>query len=400
MKRIKNFFNKNISVGSAFILMLITGVAVCVCSCISFFLVFKNNQNTNTSFSKLAEAASIMASRYVGEVDEDKMTDAAIDAMIDSLGDRWSYYTSLDDLQSYQTSSTNSYVGVGITVYETDGKGLFISQVADEGSAKESGITAGVYITAVDGTSIIDMPLADATSLIKGEEGTTVILTVTDENGVFADHTVTRRKLDIDPVSGELIGETGYITLLNFNASSAESFIEKIEMLSQQGATNFIFDVRFNGGGRVSELCKMLDYLLPKCTIFVTDDKNGNREITESDAECFTAPAVVLVNDSSYSAAEYFAATLQEYGYAKVIGTQTSGKGFSQTPITLSDGSVISLSTMTYYTPSGLSLEGVGITPDHILEVSGAEYFALYSGSLEHENDSQLQLALDVLNSK
>ena len=399
MRGLKNFFSSKIDVKTAFALMIITGVSVCICMCAIFYAVFSNFRADNSAFSKLVETASIIESRYVGEADPDKMTDYAINGMIESLGDRWSYYVSLDELSSYQTNVNNNYVGVGITVERTEDKGLLITEVSAGGGAEEAGIVSGGYVTAADGTSLIGMELSDATMLIKGDEGTSVVLTITDASGKSENYTVTRRRIEIDPVSAELIDDVGYVAISNFNEKSAESFIEKVDALVQQGARYMVFDVRFNGGGMVSELCDMLDYLLPECTIFVTDNKNGDREITESDAEHLDIPCAVLVNDSSYSAAEYFAAVLQEYGYADVVGVPTSGKGYSQTPITLSDGSVLSLSTMSYYTPSGISLEGVGITPDVTLEVSEEEYLALYTSTLSHEDDSQLQLAIETVKS-
>lgn len=399
-KKFRDFFNSKINIRTAFILMFITGISVCICVCAVFYTVFSNAETSDNKFSKLLEAASIIESRFVGEADASKMTDSAINAMIDSLGDQWSYYVSLDELSSYETNANNNYVGVGITVERTEDKGLLITEIIPGGGAEEAGIISGSYIIAADGKSLIGSELTDATAIIKGDEGTSVILTIKDSNGKTTEYSVVRRKIEIDPVSADLIDEIGYIAISNFNEKSSSSFIEKVDSLIAQGAKSLIFDVRFNGGGRVTELCAMLDHLLPECTVFVTDDKAGNREIISSDAKCITKlPCVVLVNDSSYSAAEYFAAVLQEYDYADIIGIQTSGKGYSQAQISLKDGSVLSLSTMTYYTPSGKSLENVGIAPDYFLEVSEEEYFSLYTSSLDYDNDSQLQLAIEVVQS-
>lgn len=387
-----------IDIKMAVFLILLVAISVGICTWAITYSVNANKTQNSDKFSKLLEAASIMEERYVNDVDTEKMTDAAINAMIESLGDRWSYYVSLEDLSSYETNVNNNYVGVGITVERTEDKGLLVISVAKGGGAEEAGITPGCYITAADGKSIIGLELSEATSLIKGEEGTSVILTVKNPSGKTQAFTVERRTIEIDPVNSELIGNIGYITLDNFNLTSAESFNTKVDELIKQGAQGFVFDVRFNGGGRVSELCDMLDHLLPECTIFVTDDKDGNRSTTESDADCIPSlPCAVLVNEDSYSAAEYFAAVQQEYGTADIIGVQTSGKGYSQSQIHLSDGSVLSLSTMSYFTPHGKNLEGIGITPDYVLDVSDEEYEALYYGTLSHENDSQLQLALDIV---
>lgn len=389
-----------ISTKTAVFLMFVVGISVAICTWAIMYSINASKTVVNENrFSKLIEAAEIMEENYVTDVDIDNMMDAAVNAMVESLGDRWSYYVSVEELESYESNVNNNYVGVGVTVERTTDKGLLVISVAEGGGAEEAGITAGSYITAADGQSIIGYELSDATALIKGAEGTTVVLTVRDEAGRTQELTVERRTIEVDPVSAQFIGDIGYVTLENFNASSAESFNEKVDALIEQGAKGLIFDVRFNGGGRVSELCDMLDHLLPECTIFVTDDKYGNRDVMESDAECIEQlPCVVLVNEDSYSAAEYFAAVQQEYGTAEVVGVQTSGKGYSQAPISLSDGSVISLSTRTYYTPSGISLEGVGISPDHVVDLTDEQYQQLYYGELAIEDDPQLQYALELLN--
>ena len=259
-----------ISTKTAVFLMFVVGISVAICTWAIMYSINASKTVVNENrFSKLIEAAEIMEENYVTDVDIDNMMDAAVNAMVESLGDRWSYYVSVEELESYESNVNNNYVGVGVTVERTTDKGLLVISVAEGGGAEEAGITAGSYITAADGQSIIGYELSDATALIKGAEGTTVVLTVRDEAGRTQELTVERRTIEVDPVSAQFIGDIGYVTLENFNASSAESFNEKVDALIEQGAKGLIFDVRFNGGGSVSELCDLLDHLLPVCTIFV-----------------------------------------------------------------------------------------------------------------------------------
>ena len=161
----------------------------------------------------------------------------------------------------------------------------------------------------------------------------------------------------------------------------------------EQGATSLIFDVRFNGGGYANEMNKVLDYLLPEGQLFKTVDYTGKESVTKSDAKCLEMPMTVLVNESSYSAAEFFAAALSEYDAAVIVGEKTSGKGYFQTTFRLSDGSAVGLSIGKYYTPKGKSLEKVGITPD--IAVSLENPYA----DIPPLEDAQIAAALSALNS-
>ena len=189
----------------------------------------------------------------------------------------------------------------------------------------------------------------------------------------------------------------GYIRLDNFYTGTGDDFIRTAESLLEQGASALVMDVRFNGGGYVSELTQMLDYLLPEGTIFHMEFTDGTVHETSSDAGCVDCPMAVLVNDCSYSAAEYFAEAIREFDCGIVGGQATTGKGYSQTMIRLSDGSGVNLSTARYFTPNGSSLAGTGIQPDIPVETDEDEYFAVYYGVLPREEDHQLQAVLEAL---
>jgi carboxyl-terminal processing protease len=196
-----------------------------------------------------------------------------------------------------------------------------------------------------------------------------------------------------------LEGGVGYIAIYNFEAHSADDFIAAVDALVVEGAKAFLFDVRNNGGGRAAELVRMLDYLLPEGEIFVGVTARGQEEIIYSDEHAVTRPAAVLVNEHSYSAAEYFAAVLREYNYAEVVGTQTTGKNRSQVTYLLPDGGALHISTGEYLTPSRVSLtETGGLTPDVVVEMSEEDIEALYYGKLPFEEDVQLMAALAHLN--
>jgi carboxyl-terminal processing protease len=209
---------------------------------------------------------------------------------------------------------------------------------------------------------------------------------------------VTRQEVKVAVATAEMLpGHVGLVTIANFDSRCAEETIAAIESLLDQGAQKLIFDVRNNPGGYADELIQVLDYLLPEGKLFHMEYYTGQEDITESDRRELKIPMAVLVNADSYSAAEFFAVALQEYDRAVILGEQTSGKGYFQTTIPLSDGSAVGLSVGKYYTPGGVSLEGVGITPDVEVTVDDETYIAIYYGWLEPSEDPQIQAALEAL---
>ena len=195
-----------------------------------------------------------------------------------------------------------------------------------------------------------------------------------------------------------LPGNIGYLALEDFSSGVADSCLTKLNSLKDQGAVGFIFDVRNNPGGYLNEMHKILDALLPEGIVITTVDKQGNETPYLSDADCLGMPLVVLTNEYSISAAEFFAAALQEYEAATVVGAPTSGKGYSQQTFMLSDGSSVHISTTRYYTPKGNSLADTGMTPDILVETDTDQLRQLLSGDLADADDTQLQAGITALN--
>ena len=347
--------------------------------------------------SKLDALNQLIKDKFIGEADEKKIGDAAANAMIETLGDRWSYYIPADEFADYQDQKKNSYVGIGVTITPASDGSLEVKQVTAGGSAEEAGVQAGDFITGVNGQSIMGTDLKTISAMIKGEAGTTVELTLSS-GGQEKIVTVTRRQIRIPVATGKLLdGGIGLVRIENFNTNCKTETIAAIESLIEQGATKLIFDVRFNPGGYAKELVDILDYLLPEGDLFRTEDASGKVEVEKSDEKCLDVPMAVLVNGDSYSAAEFFAAALSEREWAMVVGEQTTGKGYYQVTYSLPDGSAVGLSIGKYYTANGVSLEGVGITPDVVVPVDENTASAIYAGTIEPANDPQLQAAVKAL---
>ena len=369
-------------------------------SAVTLTLSYRGTGSVLPETSKLDQLADMIEERFIGETDRTAMEDAAAAAMVDSLGDRWSYYIPADQYDDYKDQMANSYVGIGVTIQVTeDNSGFLVTKVEERGPAREAGILAGDRIVAVAGQSVLELDVNGTAVLVKGEEGTYVDITVNRE-GEEITFSVERRKIETVVASGRMLDdEIGMVTIVNFDSRCADETIAAIESLLEQGATSLIFDVRNNPGGYASELVKVLDYLLPEGDLFRTVDYRGVEDVDTSDAACLEGiPFAVLVNSESYSAAEFFAAAMREYDAAFVVGEPTVGKGYFQITYQLNDGSAVGLSVGKYFTPKGVSLaEEGGIVPDILVEVDEETFMAIYAGTLDPLEDPQVLAAMEEL---
>jgi len=296
--------------------------------------------------------------------------------------------------------SSNRYSGIGVGVAtDQETGGIMVRYVYRSSPAEAAGVNAGDVITAVDGISVIGCDISELRTLLARPVGDTVDLSVLRPGGYVRVITVEYNVIFTDPVSYEMLDSgVGYVAIKNFEQDAALSLISAVEGLIESGARAFIFDVRGNGGGRVSELTAILDFILPEGDIFVAVDRHGTETITRSDPESIDLPMVVLVDRYSFSAAEYFAATLREFGRADIVGEQTTGKSRMQTTIALPGGGALHISTDQYLTKNRISLYDVGgVVPDHVVTLTEEEFAQRISGNLNKDQDPQLQMALLVL---
>ena len=348
--------------------------------------------------TKLEQLEELILTRFIGEAESEGLRDAAADGMIAALDDRWSYYMSAGEFKSHMETANNAYVGIGITITVEEGTEGFLVMVVNEGGpAEEAGIRVGDAIVAVEGVSTIGMEASGARDLVRGEPGTQVLITFVRE-GEERTVSVTRREVKTPVATYQMLpGKVGLVTIENFDSRCCQESVEAIEALLGEGAEKLIFDVRNNPGGYAAEMVELLDYLLPEGDLFRTVDYRGKENVDRSDAACLDIPMAVLVNGGSYSAAEFFAAAMREYDAAVIVGEHTSGKGHFQYTYELVDGSAVALSVGRYYTPKGVSLEKVGITPDVEVTVTQEQEAGIYYGTLSPEEDPQLQAALEAL---
>lgn len=348
--------------------------------------------------SKLEQLEELIGERFIGEPDMEAIEDAAADAMVSATGDRWSYYIPASEYEAYQEQMANAYVGVGITIQMTEEQeGFLIVDVTEGGPAEEAGLQLLDLLVSVEGQDVREMTTAEVRDLVRGKEGTFVSMTIL-RKGERISFSVERRQVQTPVATYEMLeNNIGLVKIKNFDSRCADETIAAIETLLENGAEKLIFDVRHNPGGYASELVKVLDYLLPEGELFRTVRYDGKENVDMSDTEHLDIPMAVLVNASSYSAAEFFAAALSEYEAAVVVGEQTVGKGYFQTTYQLNDGSAVALSIGEYFTPKGKNLAGEGITPEVIVPVDEQTANGIYYGTLASEEDPQIKAAIKAL---
>lgn len=349
-----------------------------------------------STYRALTQLSERVKQLYYTDVDDEATRDGALKGYVDGLGDPYSRYMTSEEYESYQTTESGVTVGIGVTVTTTEDGYLHIEEVTADSPAEQAGLQAGDIIMTVGGQDIAELGYDKAVENIRGEEGTTVSLTVRRDDGTFSAD-IERATVDVATAWGSVLdGNIGYIRISAFRDNTPDQFQEAFDALQSDGAQAFVFDLRDNGGGLVSSLEDILDPLLPEGVIAIATHRDGTTTtLVESGAEECDLPMVVLVNGSTASAAELFAASLSDFGKATIVGTTTFGKGIMQVTEELPSGGALTITTATYQTTRGECYHGVGITPDEVVELDdGAE---IDFEAPNPETDAQLQKALDLL---
>jgi len=390
-------------------LMLIIVVAIITFVLTTVFIYNKsgktssyiNTQIIGSEFArKIYTLKQLIDSEYIEEVNEQDLIDGAIKGYVDGVGDNYTQYFTKEEMEEFMTETEGSYVGIGIYMFQNTDDNTVVILTPIEGSpAEKVGILPGDIITKVDGVEYTGEDFEKISTYIKGEEGTTVKITV-ERAGKELEFEVERKKIDLYPIESEIIeNNIGYINITSFDEGCSKEFKNTYTELTKKNIKSLIIDLRNNGGGIVDEALEIADYILEKDDIIlITKDKEGNEKIEKSKQKpIINMQIVVLTNENTASASEIVAAALKENDKATIIGEITYGKGLIQELITLSDGSGIKITIEEYYTPKGNKINEVGITPDKKVSLpEGIET----SYNLERKDDTQLQEAIKILKSK
>ena len=349
------------------------------------------------------ELKNICEEKYIDEVDRASMTDSSSAAIVSGLGDKWSYYMTPDEYDTYQLYNANDYTDIGISMIKNEeGGGFYIVSVTPNTPSFEGGLASGMIITAIAGQDVTNMDIDGVRKLIRSNLDKEFIITVNGKE----DHSINCASTYSSAVSYRLEKtEAGYIQIKNFEAGSGQDAINAIEDLLSQKAVALCIDVRNNPGGLPEEITKLLDYLIPNGELFSIVDKQGHKESIRSDAMSLSLPMVVLINSGTYAEAEVFAAVLQEYQWAELMGEPTTGMTRMQETFEFEDGSAVRLSTKSYLTPNGVDIcLSNGIIPGTIIYNEDPNSVGTTDGTLgtsgnvaSTSDDTQLLAALKYL---
>ena len=348
--------------------------------------------------ARAEEILSIVQREYYREVDAEALETAAIDGMLAALGDPYTFYYTDEAYAAMNEETTGQYVGVGMLVGEAADGDLRVLRVFRDSPAEKAGIEAGDALLAIDGASVAGetpMSLSEASALLKGEGETPVEVEV-ERGGETLSFTLDRGEVSINYVEYSILeGDVGYLSIYQFTGDDVEGVKEAISAFQQAGVSALVVDVRSNPGGLLTDVVDICDMLLPEGLIVYTEDRSGAREEFYADGEYWDVPMAVLVNGDSASASEIFAAAVQDTGRGIVVGEVTYGKGVVQTLHAFPEGDGMQLTTATYYTPSGASIHGQGVTPD--IEVALAADASVIYHAPDAASDAQLAAALEAL---
>lgn len=346
-----------------------------------------------SSEEKLSVLKGLIDENYIGDVDEEALEEGIYKGYIQGLEDPYSVYYNEEETKDLYETTEGEYSGIGAVLSQDLESGVItLVQIYEDSPAAKAGLKDNDILTKVGDIEVTDMDLSEVVTYIKGEKGTDVDLTVLrGEDAEEITVTATRDTVEAQTVKYEMLeGQTGYLSVSEFDSVTYAQYEEALNELTAQGMTGLIVDLRNNPGGNLNTVCEMLDLVLPKGTIVYTEDKDGKRETATSDDEHqINVPMVVLVNGNSASASEIYAGAIQDYGIGKIVGTQTYGKGVVQQIFDLGDGTSVKLTIAEYFTPNGRSIDGEGITPDVEVEYEADEN--------NPEADNQLEKVLEVM---
>lgn len=333
---------------------------------------------------------------FLDEIDEEKMADEVYKGVINGLGDDYAAYYTAEEYEAILESTNGIYCGIGAYISANTQTGIVtIVKPMKNSPCEKAGIQAGDIIYAVDGEEVTGMEISEVQAMVKGEQGSEVVLTVVRENEQ-KDITVVRDEIETDTVSSQMLdNKIGYIQITSFDQVTPKQFENALKKLEKKGQKGLIIDLRDNGGGLLDAAVEMLDRMLPKGLVVYSMDKSGEKvEYMAEDDDAFEKPLVLLVNGNSASASEVFCGAIQDKGTGTLIGTTTYGKGIVQGIFGLDDGSAVKMTTARYYTPEGRNIHGKGLTPDIEVELSEAVQELPESGV---KVDNQIKAAYDYL---
>jgi carboxyl-terminal processing protease len=336
---------------------------------------------------------------HVDQPSEEQLIDGAIEGMIAALDDPYTTYLTAGEYKEFLDAVNGSFIGIGVYVEKAE-DGLLIKAIISGGSAEKAGLQHGDVITQVDGNPLEDSSLEEAISLILGEEGTDVEISIIRTSGEQKEtitYTLKREKITLPLTEVELLeNNVGYLKLYRFGENAASAVKKGLQDLEDQGMESLIFDLRGNPGGFSFAAMEIGKQFIESGVVFHAKNHTGeSTAYSISNGKNFTKPMVILVNEGSASASELLAGFLQDSSDAKVLGNQTFGKGTVQRLIELDHGGALKVTIEEYFTPNKNQVNGKGITPDIFVEDPGLQLPKAY-GYLAGKDEVWINQAGDI----
>ena len=377
--------------------LVITLVSSVIMGLSTGYVAYRSNTkyvNTGNEYiNELVKSYNNITANYYDNIDEKSLVDAAINGMLNYLGDPYTTYLDKTNTNSLTDALAGTYEGIGIEVSKNDNNEIEVKTVFDDTPSSEAGLLVGDVILKINEEDVTTKTTTDAVAIIKSSKSSNIKLQI-KRNEEIKDIDVVRKELYLPVVSSELLNQNdkniGYIAVEKFSETVFEQFSKELNKLEKNSLDGLIIDLRNNTGGFLVGATKMAELFLEKGKVIYSLQSKLDNEVTKDETdEKRDYKVYILVNKSSASASEILAAALK-YSYgAKLVGTTTYGKGKVQKTSKLSDGTMYKYTSAKWLTPNGDCIDGIGLSPDLNVELSEE-----YANNMTKENDNQLQMAL------
>ena len=375
---------------AAFILgVVLTLITIFAIAKIGNFVVVHGDENgvikiIAKEYSNLPKILDAIDKKSIFEFNEKNAKDAALKAVVDSIGDEYSEYLTKKETDEWESYLNGEFSGIGISFQKNDKGEYQVTEVFKDSPAEKSGIKIGDIILKVDGN--LYKTSEEMSEHIRGESGTTVELILMRDNKEIK-ASITRETVKEKTVYAKVMDDgSGYIVIKSFEDGTAKEFETELSAFEKQGIKSMVIDLRDNGGGYIDEGMEIADRLLKEGTITYMEDVKGKRKYFNSDEKATKIKYVVLVNENTASTSEILTAAIKDNNGGKIVGSKTFGKGIVQETTKFKDGSSLKLTVLRYFSPKGKVIHKKGIKPD--VEVK----FDPSSGT-----DNQLEMAKSLL---
>lgn len=362
---------------------------------------FNDLMDVSKKYSKNILLENFIKDYYLRDVDESELLEGQLRGLFASTGDPYTVYMPKDEFKSFMEHTMGVFGGIGIYVAAGEDNLITVVSPIEDTPGERAGIKPGDKIIKVEGKEFTADKMDEAVKLMKGEPGTDVIITIRRDiegKSEIFDKSITREEIRVKSIKASMMeDDIGYIRITSFDELTYKDFSANLKALQNKGMKGLVIDLRNNPGGLLDVSAKIADELMGEGTIVYTETKQKEREYLKSDKKMLGLPLAVLVNEGSASASEVLSGAIQDTRVGTIVGTKTFGKGIVQRIKELSDGSGFKITVSEYFTPKGRNIQGIGITPDVVVEIPEDVEII---GVENLKQDTQLLKAIEIVKDK